>query len=118
LAIQVLYLTGDYAEAMHVYEDEIPFRHSAPLPGGGEGVDLDVDLYLEDLQYRAYWTLDLFEARGRIRADIGIGRTFRKGSADGCREAEGGLGKTNAEASIVVYFHPARRQPVEYSQAV
>jgi|LSQX01.1.fsa_nt_gb hypothetical protein len=101
LAIQVLYLTRDYAEAIHLYEDEIPFRHSAPLPEGGEGVDLDVDLYLEDLQYRVL-DADLFEARGRIRADIGISRTFEKEVLMDVEEAEEAGRQT--EASIVVYF--------------
>ncbi|MDD2573587.1 MAG: SPOCS domain-containing protein [Bacillota bacterium] len=101
LTVQVLYLTRDHSEAMHLYEDEIPFRHSVPLPEGGEGVDLDVDLYLEDLQYRVL-DADLFEARGRVRADIGISKIFEKEVLLDVEEVEEAERQT--EASIVVYF--------------
>lgn len=101
LAIQVLYFIKDNAEAVHLYEDEIHFQHSVQLPEDDGPMDLDVDLYMEDIQYR---TLDagLFEVRGRLRANMVVGQTFEKEVLIDVEEAE--EGEERARPSIVVYF--------------
>ena len=101
LAIQALYLTRDSAEPMHLYRDEIPFRHSVQLPGEGHRMDLDVDLYLEDLQYRVL-DVDLFETRGRVRVNIDVGSSFDKEVLMDVEESR--QEEKRAQPSIVVYF--------------
>lgn len=100
LCIQALYSTMDYAEAMYLYKDEIPFHHSVQLPEEGHQMDLDIDLYLEDLQYRVL-DADLFETRGKVRVDVGISRVFQREILLDLEETEqaGSL----PQASMVVY---------------
>jgi LysM repeat protein len=101
LSIRALYLTRDYEEAVHLYQDEVPFRHNVQLPGEGHTMDLDVDLYLEDLQHRVL-DADLFEVRGRVRANIGISSSFEKEILLDVEETD--QPGSRAQSSIVVYF--------------
>ena len=101
LSIQALYLTTDSEEPMYLYKDEIPFRHSVQLPDGGQPVDLDVDLYLEDLQYRVL-DADLFEIRAKIRADMDVSSTLEKEVLLDVEEVE--PAQEREQPSIVVYF--------------
>ncbi|HQA47481.1 MAG TPA: DUF3794 domain-containing protein [Bacillota bacterium] len=101
LSIQALYLTTDSEEPMYLYKDEIPFRHSVQLPDGGQPVDLDVDLYLEDLQYRVL-DADLFETRAKVRVDMDISSILEKEVLLDVEEVE--PEEKREQPSIVVYF--------------
>ncbi len=107
LAIQVLYLTDAHTQAVHLYEEEIPFSHSVPLPemisdsDSDSDIDLDVELYPTDLQYRVL-DGDLFEFRGRVKADIAMEQTLEKEVLLDAEEVE--PAKEATESSLVVYF--------------
>lgn len=101
LAIQMLYSTEAHIEGIHLYEEEIPFSYSTPLPEGADGIDLDVDLYLVDLQYRVLDD-DLFELRSRVKADIAMEQAFEKEVLLNAEEIE--PVKEMPKSSIVVYF--------------
>lgn len=100
LCIKALYITENYRDMLYVYEDEIPFRHATELPVDGYQMDIDVDMYLEDFQYRML-DPDLLEVRGRIKVEIEISKTFTKEALMDVEETE--EGEKNPGASIVVY---------------
>jgi len=99
LVVKMLYITDSIDEKVYIHEDEIPFRHSIELPGGNYQMDIDVDLYMEDLQYRSL-DADLVEIRGRIKTQVEISQTFDKEVMIDVEEEEG---EKYPEANIVVY---------------
>lgn len=100
LCIEALYLTENHEDEMYVYKDEIPFRHTIQLPEESGGIQLDVNLYLDDLQYRApdAWLLDI---KGKIMIEADLYKVTEKKVLSDIRESE--QAESFPTASIVVY---------------
>ncbi|MBA1334817.1 MAG: hypothetical protein HPY66_0437 [Firmicutes bacterium] len=100
LCVKVLYVTENYEYKLYLYEDEIPFRHTAELPEYGCQMDVDVDLYLEDFQYRTL-SPDLLEIKGRVKVQANVSKSFSKEVLMDVEEAA--EAEVRPGASIVVY---------------
>jgi nucleoid-associated protein YgaU len=100
LCIEALYLTENHEDALYVYKDEIPFRHTIQLPEEDDRMELDVDLYLDDLQYRSPDNC-LLDIRGKVKVEADINKTYEKEVLSDIQEAE--EGESFPAASIVVY---------------
>lgn len=99
LCVKVLYVAENYEYRLYLHEDQIPFRYTAELPESDSRMDIDVDLYLEDLQHRILGP-DLLEIKGRVKVRADVVKTFSKEVLMDIEEAEEAEGRPGA--SIVV----------------
>ncbi len=99
MTVRILYTTDGAGDRVYMYEDEIPLRHTMELPDENGQMDIDVNLYLEDLQHRLLGD-DLVEIRGRVKAEVDISQVFDREVMLDVEESEG---ERRTDASIVVY---------------